>query len=307
MTIKTYLRTTVFAFVLLQVVLLILVGLLFLAKRMGLEDLIFGPFQGLDLAGLLLFYVTLIVSAFGLTALILWLRTRSVKIVTAALLSAVLIQQVLAALFAPALFQALDDNPSLGLQGLSVDQASAQLEDAQAKRQAFQESVSVGPVRYTLSCKAEQAYLPDPYRPAYEKARFVVPLAVTEPGRYRIKLEYTSDLNDRRQHVTKTGLYDLTAGQHDLSFEYSFGQLWGYFVETAGSSVEVRVDKLTSISDIFGANSTALVEDADKQHFRYVLSRVDRLDGLANVFTDAVGSLVCPDGPVSTQPPADGP
>ena len=307
MTMKTYLRTTVFAFVLLHVVLLILVGLLFLAKWMGLEDLIFGPFLGLDLLGLLLFYVTLIISVFGLTALILWLRIRSVKKVTAALLSAVLIQQVLAALFAPALFQALDYNPSLGLQGLSVDQVSTQVEDAQGKRAAFQDSVRVGPVRYTLSCKAEQVYLPDHYRPAYEKARFVVPLAVTEPGRYRIKLEYTSDLNDRRQQVTKTGLYDLAAGQHDLNFEYSFGQLWGYFVETPGSSVEVRVDKLTSISDIFGANSTTLVEDADKQQFRYVLSRVDRLDGLANVFTSAVGSLACPEGPVRTPPPADGP
>jgi len=307
MTMKTYLRTTVFAFVLLHVVLLILVGPLFLAKWMGLEDLIFGPFMGLDLLGLLLFYVTLIISVFGLTALILWLRIRSVKKVTAALLSAVLIQQVLAALFAPALFQALDYNPSLGLQGPGVDQVSTQVEAAQGKRQAFQESVRVGLVRYTLSCQAEQVHLPDHYRPAYEKARFVVPLAVTEPGRYRIKLEYTSDLNDRRQQVTKTGLYDLAAGQHDLNFEYSFGQLWGYFVETPGSSVEVSVDKLTSISDIFGANSPALVEDADKQQFRYVLSRVDRLDGLANVFTDTVGSLACPEGPVRTPPPADGP
>ena len=85
MTMKTYLRTTVFAFVLLHVVLLILVGFLFLAKWMGLEDQIFGPFMGLDLLGLLLFYVTLIISVFGLTALILWLRIRSVKKVTAAL------------------------------------------------------------------------------------------------------------------------------------------------------------------------------------------------------------------------------
>jgi hypothetical protein len=304
---KTYLRTTVFAFVLLHVVLLILVSLLFLAKWMGLEDLIFGPFQGLDLLGLLLFYAALIISAFALTALILWLRIRSVRMVTVALLSAVLIQQVLAALFAPALFQTLDYKLALGLQGMSADQVTAQVEDAQRKRQAFQESVRVGPVRYTLSCQAEQAYLPDQYRPAYEKARFVVPLEVTEPGRYRIKLEYTSDLNDRRRQVTKTGLYDLTAGQHDLNFEYTFGQLWGYFVETPGSSIEVRVDKLTSISDIFGANSTALVEDADKQQFRYVLSQVYRLDGLANVFTNSVGSLACPEVPVSTPPPADGP
>ena len=85
MTMKTYLRTTVFAFVLLHVVLLILVGFLFLAKWMGLEDLIFGPFLGLDLLGLLPFYATLIISVFGLTALILWLRIRSVKKVTAAL------------------------------------------------------------------------------------------------------------------------------------------------------------------------------------------------------------------------------
>ena len=74
MTMKTYLRTTVFAFVLLHVVLLILVGFLFLAKWMGL-----------DLLGLLPFYATLIISVFGLTALILWLRIRSVKEVTAAL------------------------------------------------------------------------------------------------------------------------------------------------------------------------------------------------------------------------------
>jgi hypothetical protein len=274
---------------------------------MGLEDLIFSPFLGLDLLGLLLFYLTLIISVFGLTALILWRRIRSVKKVAAALLSAVLIQQVLAALFAPTLFQALGYNTLLGLQGPGIDQVSTQLEDAQGKRQAFQESVRVGPVRYTLSCKAEQVYLPDHYQPAYEKARFVVPLAVTEPGRYRIKLEYTSDLNDRRQHVTKTGIYDLAAGQHDLNFEYSFGQLWGYFVETPGSSVEVTVDKLTSISDIFGGNSTASVDDADKQHFRYVLSRADRLDGLANVFTDTVGSLVCPEGSAWTPPSADGP
>jgi hypothetical protein len=78
-------------------------------------------------------------------------------------------------------------------------------------------------------------------------------------------------------------------------------------VETPGSSVEVTVDKLTSISDIFGGNSTASVDDADKQHFRYVLSRADRLDGLANVFTDTVGSLVCPEGPAWTPPSADGP
>ena len=71
--------------------------------------------------------------------------------------------------------------------------------------------------------------------------------------------------------------------------------------------MEIRVDRYASIRELYGDSASVLDEDIDRQAFRNVIFRTDRLDGIANVFTDTVGSLVCPEQPQGPPPVDDGP
>ncbi len=178
---------------------------------------------------------------------------------------------------------------------------------AEQRAKLFRESARLGPVAHQLSCLAEQAYIPAEYGAAYERARFVVPLELTQSGRYRIRLSYSSDLNQRRSGLDSEQVLDLAEGRHEIGFDYAFGRTWGYFVEAPASSIEIRVDRYASIRELYGDSASVLDEDIDRQAFRNVIFRTDRLDGIANVFTDTVGSLVCPEQPQGPPPVDDGP
>ena len=177
---------------------------------------------------------------------------------------------------------------------------------AEQSSQRFRESVRVGQVSPQLSCEATRAHVPTEYGPAYERVHFIVPLQITEPGRYRIRLRYSSDLNQKRRDLGAEQILDLDQGSRKLGFDYAFGRTWGYFVNASVSTLKIRVDRYASLRDIHGDIASLLDENIDKKTFRNVLMETRRLDGLANVYTDTIESLVCPEQPPGPQPPQDG-
>jgi hypothetical protein len=100
---------------------------------------------------------------------------------------------------------------------------------------------------------------------------------------------------------------DLDGGSHEVVFLYTFARNWGYFVEAPGSTLEIRLDRYVSLGDIHGDSATLLDENIERKTFRNVTFETRRLEGLANVYTDTVESLVCPQQPSGPPPPEDGP
>lgn len=180
-------------------------------------------------------------------------------------------------------------------------------QQAEKSGQRFRESVRIGQVSPQLSCQASKAYIPTEYGPAYERAHFVVPLEISEPGRYRIRMSYSSDLNSKRRDLGTEQILELEPGSHKVGFDYTFGRAWGYFVEAPASTLEIRVDRYASPRDIHGEAASLLDENIEKRVFRNVIVETRRLEGLANVYTDTVESLVCPERPPGPPPPHDGP
>ena len=178
---------------------------------------------------------------------------------------------------------------------------------AEQRNQALRASVRLGSVTQQLSCRAEHPFIPAEYGAAYERARFVLPLEVTESGRYRVRVSYSSDLNDHRRDLNSEQLLDLAAGAHEIGFDYAFGRTWGYFVEAPASTLEVQVDRYASLRELYGEEAALVDQDIERKVFRNVVSQPVRLEGIANVFTDTVGSLVCPEQPAGPSPPQDGP
>ena len=178
---------------------------------------------------------------------------------------------------------------------------------AEQSNRHFRNSVRIGPVSAQLSCQATKAYIPAEYGPAYEQAHFVIPLEIGEPGRYRIRLGYSSDLNPKRRDLAAEQVLDLDAGHQEVVFVYTFARNWGYFVETPGSTLEIRLDRYASLRDIHGDAASLLDENIERKAFRNVTFETRRLAGLANVYTDTVESLVCPQQPPGPPPSQDGP
>jgi hypothetical protein len=178
---------------------------------------------------------------------------------------------------------------------------------AEQSAQRFRNSVHIGRVSAQLSCQATKAYIPAEYGPAYERAHFAIPLEISEPGRYRIRLGYSSDLNPKRHDLRAEQVLDLDGGSHEVVFVYTFARNWGYFVEAPGSTLEIRLDRYVSLGDIHGDSATLLDENIERKTFRNVTFETRRLEGLANVYTDTLESLVCPEQPSGPPPPEDGP
>jgi hypothetical protein len=177
---------------------------------------------------------------------------------------------------------------------------------AEQSGQLLRESVRIGQVSPQLTCEATKAYIPAAYGPAYERARFVIPLEVGEPGRYRLRLRYNSDLNPKRGDLGIEQVLDLDSGSHEVGFDYTFGRTWGYFVEAPASTLEIRLDLYASLRDIHGESASLLDENIDRKTFHNLIFETRRLEGLANVYTDTVESLVCPERPPGPPPPQDG-
>ena len=171
----------------------------------------------------------------------------------------------------------------------------------------FRESVHLGPVSQQLSCQAAKAYIPPEYGPAYERVHLTIPLQISESGQYRIRLGYSSDLNQKRRNLEAEQVLHLGPGDHEAVFEYSFGRSWGYFVEAPASTLEIRVDRYASMRDIHGESASLLDENIEHKAYRNVTFETRRLEGLANFYTDTIESLVCPQQPPGPPPPQDGP
>ena len=177
---------------------------------------------------------------------------------------------------------------------------------AEQSSRRLRESVQLGEISHQLSCRATNAHIPPEYAPAYERVHLTIPLQISEPGQYRIRLSYSSDLNRKRRNLGAEQVLHLGTGPHEVRFEYAFGNSWGYFVAAPASTLEIRVDRHASLRDIHGDAAALLDENINQKTFRNVTFETRRLEDLANVYTDTVASLVCPQQPPGPPPPEDG-
>lgn len=178
---------------------------------------------------------------------------------------------------------------------------------AERSGQRFRESARIGQISSRLSCQAARARISPEYGPAYERAHFLVPLQISAPGRYRLRLRYSSDLNPKRRELETEQVLVLDQGDHEIGLDYAFGRTWGYFVEAPASTLEIRLDRHVSLRDIHGEAASVLDENIDHKAFRNVILETRRLHRLANVYTDTVDYLVCPDQPTGPPNSPDGP
>ncbi len=174
---------------------------------------------------------------------------------------------------------------------------------AERSGQRFRDSVRIGQVSAQLSCQAPKAHVPADHGPAHERAHFSIPLQISEPGRYRIRLGYSSDLNSKRRNLRAEQVLDLDRGHHEVVFVYTFGRTWGYFVEDSASTLEIQLDRFASLRDIHGDTASLLDESVDEKTFRNVTFETRRLQAIANLYTDTVESLVCPEQPRQPRQP----